>query len=321
MKHIFIINPAAGKGDIQKDLGDKICAAAEKTDEECEIYTTKCVRDAEALAAQICKENMYGRLRFYACGGDGTLGEIANGVYGRPKTELAVIPMGTGNDFSRNFANPEAFLDIEAQIAGEAIDIDALLCNGRYSVNFINMGFDCSVVERVAKIKRFPFIPLKLAYIAGVVTELVRMPGIKIKRLALDGTEIEDRKLLLCAAANGGFCGGGFNSAPKAKLDDGVMDVCVAKTMSRTGFVSMVGGYKNGTYIDDERTMKKVSYHKCRTLDIDFEGETSVCFDGEIEKCKSLHIEVVPDVFRFSVPRGAFYDVTVKKKKKTGAHR
>ena len=84
------------------------------------------------------------RLRFYACGGDGTLGEVVNGAAGQVNAEVGLIPIGTGNDFVRNFADAGDFFDIEAQVMGEARAIDLIKCNDRYGINVVNVGFDCA---------------------------------------------------------------------------------------------------------------------------------------------------------------------------------
>lgn len=309
MRHIFIINPEAGGvgEDGCRSLEADIRASAERLGVAYEIHRTECVGDAENISRRLCEKYVPESLRFYACGGDGTLGETANGVLGHENVEISVIPCGTGNDFVRNFAGRKAFSDIEAQIMGKAMAVDALICDGKAALNFVNMGFDCAVVEKVAELKKHPLITRSFAYIAGVVSKLVEMPCVGIKKLSVDGSEINAPKLLLLAAAGGGYYGGGFNSAPTARIDDGFIDLCLAYPMSRAAFVSMVGGYKNGSYIRSKRTLKHVSLHKCRRIDIFFDGEQSFCLDGEIRRGDELHIELSPRAISFSVPRGAEY--------------
>lgn len=316
MKHFFLINPAAGKGEVQKNLEKQISDAADKIGIEYEIHVTTEVGDAENVVRKVCEsESGNEPIRFYACGGDGTLNEVANGAGGFPFAEIAVIPVGTGNDFCKNFSNTDTFSDIGAQIRGKSIEIDALKYNGRVCVNVMNMGFDCSVVETVAKIKRYSWISSGFAYIAGVIHELIRMPSVKISKMLIDGEAVEGKKFLLCMMANGGFYGGGFHSAPLAYIDDATIDMCLVKPLSRLSFISLVGGYRKGTFLEDKRTMKKIFYHKCRRVDINFESSQSVCFDGEIKSCTELHVEVVPKLLRFSVPLGSAYKSFNEEKK------
>ncbi len=307
MKHVFIVNPAAGKGKTAEKLCDMIPEAARRCDIKSEIYVTKCVGDAEKAVRSFCLATDE-KLRFYCCGGDGTLSEVLCGAADFSDAEIAVIPCGTGNDFVRNFDKRELFFDIEAQIKGRSMKVDGMKVGGRYALNMVNMGFDCSVVERVAKIKMHPFVPGGLAYIFGVVIELLRLPGVKVKEFFLDGKRVDAESLLLCTLAGGAFYGGGFNSSPLAKINDGIIDVCVVKPISRFNFVRLIGRYKNGTHLDNPRLRKYLSYHKCRTAYIDFGYERNICIDGEIVKASCLDIEIIPEKFNFVLPEGVTYD-------------
>ena len=117
--------------------------------------------------------------RFYACGGDGTMNEVANGAYGQQNVEIAMVPAGTGNDFPRNFTNYKYFEDIERQILGSAKWVDLIRYEAapadeltglivRYGINMFNIGLDCNVADKVIDIKKYPFIPGPLAYGLGV---------------------------------------------------------------------------------------------------------------------------------------------------------
>lgn len=315
MRHIFIINPAAGVGSDERNhsLEEKIKETCERLSVDYEIHMTSHIGDCTNIAKTLCKKYENEKIRFYACGGDGTLGELASGVIGRENAEIAVIPLGTGNDFVRNFDSNAAFLDIDAQINGSPMKIDAIACGDRVSVNFVNTGFDCAVVEKTSSLKKHPLISPRSAYITGVACELIKMPMVKIKKMQVDGNEVDCGKFLLLAAAGGSYYGGGFNSAPRAEVNDGLIDVCIALPMSRMSFISMVGSYKNGSYINNARILRHVRLYKCRKIDIVFEGEQSVCFDGEIVSCCELHAEVLPSSLSFSLPHGVSY-MTPKKR-------
>lgn len=303
MRNIFIINPAAGKGCDLDKLEARIKAKASELGESAEIYYSKSVGDAEVFVRDTCAVSAEEKLRFYACGGDGTVNEVFNGAAGFKFAEIGIIPIGTGNDFIRNFGEKEWFLDIEAQLRGDAIDLDCMKLGDRYAVNLVNLGFDCAVVETVANIKRKAWISSKMAYIAGVLIEFLRMPGAKIKSLTVDGKKIEKNDLQLCAFANGSFYGGGFHCAPLAEINDGIMDICIVNRVSRIQFATMISKYKKGTYLESKRIMKLAEYHKCKTACIEFEGETAFCIDGEIHRGFGLDIELVPSAFRLILPK------------------
>ena len=117
MKHIFLINPAAGKkGNAESIIRPQIEDYCGKAGLDYEIYVTKCQGDAQNYCREHAKSGE--ALRFYACGGDGTLYEVVNGAYGYPNCEVAVIPLGSGNDFVRLFGTKEQFCNVEAQVTG-----------------------------------------------------------------------------------------------------------------------------------------------------------------------------------------------------------
>ena len=114
-KYYFIVNPKAGQGEGNETFIKHIRGIAEKNNVEPVIYTSEGIGDAEILARQICIENSSlpaeeraDEIRIYACGGDGTFNEVLNGIMGYENVAAGVIPIGTGNDFCRNFAEAGA---------------------------------------------------------------------------------------------------------------------------------------------------------------------------------------------------------------------
>ena len=307
MKHYFITNPAAGKKNNCESLADAIRKACEDKGVCYEIYETKCVRDATAFVKQICENNSDGEeLRFYACGGDGTLGEVVTGAVGFPFASVGLIPNGTGNDFVRNFTNKELFFDIGAQLNGKATAIDVLSCNDMYAINMINIGFDCEVVKKMMKIKRLPGVPSKLAYILGILPTLITKPTVKVTAYA-DGDEGGKKDLLLMTLANGCYCGGGFHSNPEALLTDGKINALFVNNIGRLRFIQLVSSYKKGTHLVPENA-SILSTVDCSSLDLVFEGIQSASVDGEIHDIDGkLHIEIIRGGLNFVVPCGSSF--------------
>lgn len=310
MKHYFVINPLAGKGNKVDELAERIVSACEARKVEYEIYRTQAVGDAELFVKTTCLkyENSDIVCRFYACGGDGTVNECVNGVVGHDRHEIAVIPIGTGNDFVRNFGDADVFCDINAQLDAVSTKCDVLKYNDRYCMNVANVGLDCEVVARTARIKRNALVPSKLAYIFGLVGEFIKKSGIKF-RCTVDGVDKGEKRLLLAFFANGGFYGGGFHAAPLAELKDGLIDVCFINYVSRMTFLGLVGKYKKGTHLGIKNKDKILEYIKCRELEIEFEKQERVCIDGELEECRKIKIEVIRDKINFAVP--AFFAMAV----------
>lgn len=101
MKHVFIINPTAGKSDSRQKIYDMAEKLRQEHGLEVQCLLTKKQGHATEIARRLCQSGE--ELRFYACGGDGTVNEVANGIIGYDNAAMTVIPVGTGNDFLKNF--------------------------------------------------------------------------------------------------------------------------------------------------------------------------------------------------------------------------
>lgn len=312
MRIIFVINPKAGKGKGIDKLVEKIRSTSEKTGIKASTYMTKAVGDAEAFADLIGKETASSgeEVRLIACGGDGTLNEVLNGAIRYDNLTVGVMPIGTGNDFCRNFPDEGDFLDVEAQLKGKVVKCDAIRYSGllagkeqtRYCANMFNIGFDCNVVDLTAKLKTYPMIKGSFAYLLGVAVTYIKKKGAKL-RVELDGKVIEDGPLLLTAIANGGFCGGGVHSSPYASVNDGIMDVNVIFNVSRLDFLKKFPHYAKGTHMelpDINQILYAGACRKARITPLD--GTMRLCTDGEIIDAGAIDFEMVPEAFNLLLP-------------------
>lgn len=304
MKHIFIINPLAGQGAVQKKL------ISDLEGKKLDCYITKCQGDGEKYIKSVCETGLSGTVRFYACGGDGTLNEVINGVFGYENAEAACIPAGSGNDFIRNFNIPPGyFKDVDRQLTGSAIPVDLIKytetaseTDARYAINMFNIGFDCNVVAKTAEVKKYPLVSGSLAYFLSILITLIKKEGAELTIDFEDGTSHEG-PVLLTAIGNGAFCGGGLKGVPRAAADDGLMDVCVIKNVPRRVFISLFSKYANGTYLEDKRANDIFIYKKCGKITMENKkGNGLLCVDGEITKARKVSFEIVPGAVRFSLP-------------------
>ncbi len=303
MKYHFILNTHAGKGNKIDFFEDKIKDVCEKEGLEYVIHETLAPHEAtEYVKAQLEASSDF--QRFYSFGGDGTLNEILNGAIGYENAEIGLIPIGTGNDFCRNFTEKENFFDIEKQIKGKSEKVDVLKYNDKYCMNMINVGFDCNVAYNTQAMKKKRFIPNKLSYIAALIKTLFEKMY-SHQTINIDDETAIDREVLLTAIANGSFCGGGFNAVPYASITDATLDISIVEKVSRLKFISLVGSYKSGTHLEKELGKKSVSYIRASSLKMDFDTETKICIDGEIETTKSLDISVEPRAVSFIIPDGS----------------
>lgn len=344
MKHIFVMNPAAPGCDayaLRKDIFALWPAAGV----DFEIYETRGPGDGEAFVRRCCAEaagrearqeaagqsddgrcgaavsagqdapgsdaprSDAPRLRFYACGGDGTLNEVVNGAAGVAFAEVGCVPLGTGNDFVRNF--PEAdFTDMLAQLRGEPVPCDLIryesVLDGRtvrrYGVNMFNIGFDCAVVDKTDQIKRLPLINGSAAYLVSIAQNLILKRGEDLRIEYPDGYVYEG-KLLLLSLANGCFCGGGIKGLPLASTDDGRMDVSLVRDVPRRTFVKLFPKYQNGTHLDDPRVREILRYTQETSLVVTpKKGSMKLCVDGEISRTGKVRFSMATKAIRFIVP-------------------
>lgn len=306
MRTVFVVNPKAGQGKGISKIINSIKEVAEKVRADVEVYVTKAVGDGERFVREYCREN--GGARFIACGGDGTLGEVLNGAIENQDSEVGVMPMGTGNDFCRNFHATKDFMDIEAQIKGKSVKCDAIRYHTdnanayRYCANMFNIGFDCNVADMTAKMKTKPFISGSLAYLISIFAILIKKKGANLD-IQLDG-EIKHRgKLLLTSLANGSYCGGGLKSNPLASVNDGFVNINIVKNISRLNFLTKLPFYMKGTHIRLKGIERVIYSTKCKKVVIEpKDGRMRLCADGEISDAGRTEFEIVHNAFNFVVP-------------------
>ena len=285
---MHILNPLAGKGhaaEIKEKLGDNNF-----------VHMSNSSDEASEFIIKACQENPDTCFTVY--GGDGTVFRAVNALMNSgyaDRASLKIVPVGSGNDFVRTFEGE----------SGE-IPVDVMEFNGRYAVNVINIGFDCEVVRRAARLKKSPLVTGKMAYILGVVGEIFTKKPIDatITLTYPDGTqEVIEEKVLLVAVANGKWYGGGFQLAPDANPSDGLLNVEIIRNISRTKFISLVSDYKKGTHIDTatgevkEKFKDLVYYKKCTAVKI--EGISSVCADGELFEEAEIDVKVIPQAINY----------------------
>ncbi len=305
MIYHFILNPKAGRSPQQKRMEQDIVDACLKRQLSYHIYYTTRRKNAITYVRSMVKEYPDERQRFICVGGDGTINEIANSAPANPNIEFGVIPNGSGNDFVRNFRHRRKFTEIDAQIDGEVRSFDLIKCNDDYCVNMVNIGFDCSVVIEADKFRKYKFISPGISYVLGVVVGFFFKKFGTQMRIIFDDGEIIDKQLTLTAIGNGKFCGGGFKSAPKACLADGLLDVCIIDKVSRLSFLQLVGCYKDGTFLENKKAQKIVKYKQTNHFKMEFEAPQPICIDGEVTNSKTVEFTVIPGAFNFVIPKGS----------------
>lgn len=297
MKHIFIINPVAGKGKFYAEFCPQIEECCKRNNLDYEICTTKACRDGIRIVKERAETGE--EMRFYACGGDGTLYEIVNGAYGYKNAQVAVIPLGSGNDFVRLFGGKEAFLKLDDVVNGVPVQLDVIKCGDEIAINQCSMGMDAEVCARQADFKKMPLMTGEGAYVAAALYSMF----FKVKNtftLQVDDGEPFTQDCIFCVGANSRWYGGGFMAAPKAMPDDGLLDfILVEKQCSRIKLVTLLNKYKAGQHLDWPMT----NFVRGKKLKIHSEVPAAVNVDGECSFVNDAVFEIVENGIVFVVPR------------------
>ena len=297
MKHLFVINPAAGSRDrtiAYTEQIEKICNARGLT---YKIEVSQAPGDCTRIAREAAQSGE--EYRLYACGGDGTLNEVVAGAAGFPNVAVTVYSGGSGNDFVKLFDKPEAFFDLEQLLDCEETIFDLIRCNDDYSLNICSVGFDARIGTDVANYKRLPLLSGFRAYAASAVVNTIR--GVKEHYVVeIDGERIDDEFTLICAC-NGRYYGGGFNPVPEADPADGKLEVLLVKAVSRLQVAKVIGVYKNGKYATLPHLVRRITTDRVK---IYCDKPSPLNLDGELRMADVADIRLAEEKIRFFYPKG-----------------
>ena len=303
MRHLFIINPAAGKKGTTAQLErllDKLSFPHEV------VYTEK-EGDARRFAEEAAQSGQ--PVRIYACGGDGTLNEVVNGAAGHPQVAVTNVPKGTGNDFLKIFG-PDCrtlFYDLESLSVGPETPIDLIDCNGHLGIDVVCAGVDARIAADVHRYKDWWFISGIGAYILALI-ENVFFKGIaRTMTVHMGGIQWEDRPASLLCVCNGRYYGGGFMPVGEAMPDDGVLDMLLVKQVSLFTFVRLVGKYAKGQY---RRYPELIFAHHGQCVSFSAREPITVVVDGEVMRDTAFTIRLSEKKVNFFYPAGAGYQPT-----------
>jgi YegS/Rv2252/BmrU family lipid kinase len=283
-----IVNGAAGSGRCEK-LAPEALGALERRGVSLEVTNTEAPKHATELAMQAAKS---GRRRFLSVGGDGTAAEVVNGLIAAGvsrECELAMLPLGTGNSFLRDFG----ITDLEAAAATIERDsshpIDVLRLTHEEGVqHFINtMG--TGFVARAGELtnERFKFLGAA-GYVAAVLVCVVRL---RYEETVLRyASETDDARTVLTSFSNSQYTGGSMRMAPDASVDDGLLDVVRAGALGRVALTSAFARIFSGTHTAlDEVWTRQVDH-------VEFVNPScqAVLIDGDLFHLTPRSIDVLP---------------------------
>lgn len=305
MTMTVILNPAAGRG-LAGRRRHIIEAELRKHNLEFEIFTTHARGGATELAIQAINR---GSTQIVAVGGDGTINEVVNGIVERGKrtaVTFGIIPLGTGSDFVKSLPGVKPN-DISAAVQRlaanqtQAIDVGRIrvtagrLTLTRYFINGLGMGLDAAVAVESLKI---PYLRGFAVYLISVLRALATYrPGPMTVRF--DGQRVS-RQLFFASVGNGRCQGGGFWITPDARLDDGLLDLCIVDTMPMARALRKIPLLMRGVHTNEP----EVTMARARRIEVTCPTPTiPVATDGEVvaTAAQRVEVEVVPRAVRLLV--------------------
>ena len=293
MKTKVVLNPAAGKGKVQK-MHRAIRNELEKRGVVADYRVSSRKGEIKRFAFE-CVEKGYEKL--IICGGDGTVHEAIHGLV-NTDVALGIIPLGTGNDLSRTLGIKKD-ISFACSVIGEGREkrIDVARVNeGHYFVGVGALGFDAEVAALAEKFKRFA--PGICIYILAILAKLLTY---SFKRITIRfNSEEYHEEVLLAAFGNSRFYGGGIQITPQAEMDDGMLDLCVIRRINRLKLLFLLPTVYRGTHI----RFSEVNLYRTRKIVVESNIPLNLYGDGEFVSSTPLSIEVIPQALKVIVPSG-----------------
>lgn len=302
MKHLFIVNPAAGSRDRTAKYSEVIHRLCREKNLSYEIRVSTAPGECRRIAREAAETGE--ELRLYACGGDGTLNEVMSGAAGYENAAVTVFSGGSGNDFVKIFNDPKAFFELERLLDAEEATFDLIDCNGDLSLNICSVGLDARIGVDVSNYKRLPLLHGFSAYAASTVINVIR--GVYEHYVVeIEGEVVDGDQTMICVC-NGRYYGGGFHAMPDAEPDDGKLDVLLVKKVSRLQVAGVVGKYKDGRYKELGHIAR---YFRTDKVVIHCDKPTAIQLDGELRMAQDITFRVSDKKLRFFYPKGLRYSV------------
>ncbi len=293
--YLAIVNPAAAGGRTGKLLQpalERLQAGGLHID----VAETLAPGDATRITREAYSR---GVRRFIAVGGDGTSFEIVNGLFPEAlqteRPSLAFLPLGTGNSFLREFSDRGVEYAIESLLGSRTRVCDVMRLRHRggviYYINLLSMGFSADVATLRAR--RFSAWG-ELGYITSIFLTLARFDRRPFLVRPEGESSFDKRRCLFLTFSNSKFTGGTMMIAPKAEIDDGLIEYVRWGPIGRLGLIRNLPTLYDGTHIQHPLAERKA----VRSLEFNLDVPVDVMVDGEVRSLQCETIDVLPSALQ-----------------------
>ena len=288
----IIINPAAAGGRLGRQWPETAQRLAGWGLDAPVVFTEAPGHATELAAAAVAD----GVELVVVAGGDGTVCEAAEGLFKAGGGELAILPLGTGNDAARSLGVP---LDLEdatrAAAAGRPRPVDLIRVGDRYVLNAIGVGLTGDINDRAVRIKWVRGIAV---YLLAALSALFRYRTQRVQMVTEDRNY--EGSMLILAVHGGPTTGGGFALTPAAVPDDGLLDACLVEEVGPIGRLARLIAAMKGALGD------KAGTHELQApwLELHFQRPLPAHLDGNSVTLEPplVRFEVVPGALQVVVP-------------------
>lgn len=295
-KFCIILNPHADRGHAAS-VWPMVRHLFDTAGVQWEMQETQAPDHATALAEQAVQA---GWPAIVVIGGDGTVNEVVNGLLrasgGRPTVPIGIVPAGSGNDFVKLLGIPvnDVKTAVDKILHGSIRRVDVGRVDSRYFINGVGWGFDGMVAIEAANITQLRGF---LLYGWALLKALRQYRAAPVT-LSIDGRPVSDN-VVMVAMTNGACHGGGFWICPHAKLDDGHLDICVAKDMSMLPLLKLILQVTRGAHTNHP----DVWFETGTLVELHSNAPMPAHMDGEIlgSALTDIVAEVVPRRLRVLV--------------------
>ena len=295
MHYIFVINGREDKTFITAEVERQI---AEVPGLDYEIYHTTGVGDGTRFVRIYCDLHPRVECCFIACGGSGTLNEVASGLVGFSRKYLGVLSYGLTNDFIKCYPDRD-FKSLRKLLVGERRPVDIIRVNDSYAINVINIGFEAVVASRVYELESAGKTAHSVNW--GILYAIFHGWRNKI-RVYADDERMNFRRLFLCTLSNGRWVAGRYCCAPDADPEDGLIEFSLIRRIGLITFLRLLPLYRRGEQFTRNPGKRKFIRRRVRKVLLQSRNLVDICLDGEILSGHTFDIEVLPQSIQLILP-------------------